>query len=86
MRTVRQSKSSLASSSPPGRELEIQTAETFRPLLEPSRYKGAWGGRGSGKSHFFAELVVQRCLEQPGARIVCVREVQKSLRGVLRWR
>ncbi|WP_342239446.1 hypothetical protein, partial [Inquilinus sp. OTU3971] len=23
----------------------------FEPLLEPSRYKGAFGGRGSGKSH-----------------------------------
>ena len=29
--------------------LKIQTAEIFEPLLVASRYKGAWGGRGSGK-------------------------------------
>ena len=44
------------------------------------RYKGAFGGRGSGKSWFFAELAVAFCLIHPIARIVCVREVQKSLR------
>jgi phage terminase large subunit-like protein len=48
--------------------------------LAPARYKGAHGGRGSGKSHFFAELGVERCLLEPGTRMVCVREVQKSLR------
>ena len=46
----------------------------------PSRYKGAYGGRGSGKSHFFAELAVERCVQRPGTRVVCVREVQKSLK------
>jgi phage terminase large subunit len=48
-------------------------------LLEPSRYKGAHGGRGSGKSHFFAESLVERCLLHPGTRWACIREVQKSL-------
>ena len=28
------------------RELEIPTPEWARPLLAPSRYKGAYGGRG----------------------------------------
>ena len=32
-------------------DLNIPTAEAFRPLEQPSRYKGVWGGRGSGKSH-----------------------------------
>jgi hypothetical protein len=41
--------------------LRIPTAPVFRPLLEPARYKGAHGGRGSGKSHFFGELMVERC-------------------------
>lgn len=45
----------------------------------PSRYKGAHGGRGSGKSHFFAELLVEECLVTPGTRAVCIREVQKTL-------
>jgi phage terminase large subunit-like protein len=62
------------------RELRIKTAPVFEPFLRPSRYKGAHGGRGSGKSHFFAELAVERCIERPGTRIVCVREVQKSLK------
>ena len=58
--------------------LTIETPEVFLPLLTPARYKGAWGGRGSGKSHFFAELLVERCL-QDKIDAVCVREVQQSL-------
>src|SRR5262245_8299988 len=60
--------------------LTIDTARVFKPLLQPSRYKGAWGGRGSGKSHFFAELGVERCIMRPGTRWLCGREVQKSLK------
>lgn len=59
--------------------LQIATAEVFRPLLQPARYKGAHGGRGSGKSHFFAELLVEDCLREPGMLAVCVREVQRTL-------
>ncbi len=51
----------------------------FRPLLEPKRYKGAHGGRGSGKSHFFGELLVDDCLAEKGMLAVCIREVQKTL-------
>jgi len=51
----------------------------FEPLLAPSRYKGAHGGRGSGKSHFFAEHLVEEHLMHPALRSVCIREVQKSL-------
>lgn len=61
-------------------KLRIPTAEAFAPLLQPSRYKGAWGGRGSGKSHFFAGLMVEEHLRFPGHRSVCIREVQKSLK------
>ncbi len=59
--------------------LRIATPRVFLPLLKPSRYKGAHGGRGSGKSHFFGELLVERCITHPGTRWACVREVQKSL-------
>jgi len=52
----------------------------FEPLLAPSRYKGAWGGRGSGKSHFFAERLIADSLAQRGLLSVCIREVQKSLK------
>lgn len=60
--------------------LQIPTARVFVPLLDSSRYKGAYGGRGSGKSHFFGEHLVERCVENPGTRAVCIREVQKSLK------
>jgi phage terminase large subunit len=66
------------------RVLQLKTPKVFAPLLKPSRYKGAWGGRGSGKSYFFADLLVEDCLAEPGnsgtgMRAVCIREVQKDL-------
>jgi phage terminase large subunit len=66
------------------RTLTIPTAEVFEPLLAPARDKGAWGGRGSGKSHFFAGLLIEDSLAEPGIcgeglRSVCIREVQKDL-------
>jgi phage terminase large subunit len=60
--------------------LQIPTADVFRPLLEPARNKAAWGGRGSGKSHFFADLLIEDSLRDRGLRSVCIREVQKSLK------
>lgn len=64
--------------------LQIETAEVYEPLLAPARYKGAWGGRGSGKSHFFAGLLIEDSLAEPGnggegLRSICIREVQKDL-------
>jgi len=58
--------------------LRIQTPEVFEPLLQPARYKGAHGGRGSGKSHFFGELWLE---ENVSERLdcVCLRETLKSL-------
>ena len=61
-------------------DLRIETAPVFAPLLAPSRYKGAHGGRGSGKSHFFAGLAVESCMGFQGTRGLCVREIQKSLK------
>jgi phage terminase large subunit len=58
--------------------LQIPTPRAFVPLLRPARYKGAHGGRGSGKSHFFGEALIERSIiEKTDA--VCVREIQKSL-------
>ena len=59
--------------------LRIQTPRVFAPLLQPARYKAAHGGRGSGKSHFFAELLIEDSLYERGLRSVCLREVQKTL-------
>jgi phage terminase large subunit len=44
------------------------------------RYKGAYGGRGGAKSHFFAALIIARCL-QAEARVVCIREVQDTIKS-----
>lgn len=65
--------------------LRIETAPVFEPLLKPARYKGAWGGRGSGKSHNFAEMAIEDALRWPGEageglRFLSYREVQKSLK------
>lgn len=64
--------------------IRIPTAKVFQPLLAPARYKGAWGGRGSGKSHFFGELAIEEALRFPsdtgeGLRMICIREVQQDL-------
>lgn len=59
--------------------LRIPVARVFLPLLADGlRYLGAWGGRGSGKSYFFADRAINRALDS-GTRIVCIREVQKTL-------
>lgn len=49
----------------------------------PARYKGAHGGRASGKSHDFAERLIERCLRAK-TRAVCIREVQNSLKESVR--
>lgn len=61
-------------------QLQIKTPEWALPIVEAenARYIGVWGGRGSGKSHFLAELLIERCLLSK-VDAVCVREVQKSL-------
>lgn len=60
--------------------LELATPRWALPLLASARYKGAKGGRSSGKSHFFAELAVERMVTDPALRLVCIREVQRSLK------
>ena len=59
--------------------LRIETPRWAVPLFQPARYKAAHGGRGSGKSHFFAEMLIEEHIMNPNRRTVCVREVQKSL-------
>jgi len=59
--------------------LKIKTPRWFKPFLQPSRYKGAYGGRGSGKSHAFGEAMIEAHVIDQTRRSVCVREIQKSL-------
>lgn len=58
--------------------LRIEVPEVFVPLLQPKRYLGVHGGRGSGKSHFCAEYVIAKAIS--GARVACIREVQNSIK------
>jgi len=53
--------------------------KVFAPLKKKSRYKGAKGGRGSGKSYFFADEIIQRLVRNPNLNVACMREVQKSI-------
>jgi phage terminase large subunit len=43
------------------------------------RYRGAYGGRGSGKSFSFAKMLAVRGYQKP-IRILCARELQNSIR------
>jgi phage terminase large subunit len=56
----------------------MTTPRAFLPLLKPARYKGAHGGRGSGKSHFFADLWLEENVTEK-LDFVCLRETLKSL-------
>jgi hypothetical protein len=63
--------------------LAVDVPRKLAPLLQPARYKGAHGGRGGAKSHFFAEQLVLRCYRKP-TRWVCIREVQNTMRESVR--
>ncbi len=64
----------------PSLEIRRRIPRWALPLLAPKRYKGASGGRASGKSHFFAEQAVEDMVCDPSLRFVCIREVQRSLK------
>jgi phage terminase large subunit len=59
--------------------LRVEVPRRLVPLLQPKRYKGAYGGRGGSKSHFFAEQIILRCYNRT-TRVVCIREVQNSIK------
>lgn len=59
--------------------LDIPTPLAFEPLFAPRQFKGAKGGRGGAKSHFFAGLLVEEMFMQH-TRAVCAREVQHSIK------
>lgn len=59
--------------------LRIEVPRKLKPLLSPKRYKGAYGGRGGAKSHFFAEQLILKCYIK-STRAVCIREVQNSIK------
>ncbi len=60
--------------------MRTQMPVAFSPLLKvKARYKGFFGGRGSAKSHSFAESLVIRASQEP-VRVLCGREIQRSIK------
>lgn len=58
--------------------VERRIPRAFQFLYHRARYKAAYGGRGSAKSHSFADALVSRGVQRP-TRALCAREIQKSL-------
>ncbi len=62
-----------------GRALDIQIPSKMLPFLTPMRHKVARGGRGGGKSHTVAKLLIAKMIDAP-IRWLCTREIQKSIK------
>jgi phage terminase large subunit len=61
--------------------LILEVPEKLEPFFyERHRYKGAYGGRGSGKTVSFAKMLILLAYTFPGMRILCTREIQKTIR------
>lgn len=60
------------------RPVSLSIPDKLLPILEPKRFKIMHGGRGGGKSHTVAQVLLAMGLQRP-LRVLCVREVQKSL-------
>lgn len=58
--------------------MAIEFPDKLAFLFEPHRYKVAYGGRGSGKSWSFARALLLHGAQEP-LRILCTREIQKSI-------
>lgn len=58
--------------------MKIELPEKLNFLFEPARYKILLGGRGSGKSWGVARALLITGAQEP-RRILCTREVQKSI-------
>ena len=59
---------------------EVNLPKCFYELFEDYRYKIYWGGRGSGKSWAFATALLMLGAREKPIRILCAREIQRSIR------
>lgn len=62
-------------------ELEVAAPfpKVFAELFKPHRYKVFWGGRGGAKSWAYARALLLLGMQRP-LRVLCAREMQKSLK------
>ncbi len=58
---------------------KLRLPEKLAPLFQPRRYKVMHGGRGGGKSWSVAGVLLCLAADRP-LRILCAREIQKSMR------
>ena len=59
--------------------IALRLPSKLRPLYQAMRYKVMHGGRGGGKSHGVAQVLLDLGTRAP-LRILCAREIQKSMR------
>lgn len=69
----------MGSPAPLGPQVPLQLPVKLLPVLKPKRFKVLYGGRGGAKSHTVAQLLIMLSMQRK-LRILCVREVQKSLK------
>ena len=60
-------------------QIDVKFPRKFQCLFKPKRYKIFYGGRGSGKSWSIARALLLVAAQKP-LRILCTREVQKSIK------
>lgn len=59
--------------------LNLRLPGKMEPFTRPARHKVAHGGRGGGKSHTIAKLLLIEGVRRP-LRWLCTREIQKSIK------
>lgn len=60
-------------------EVDAAFPDKLQFLFQPARYKVAHGGRGSAKSWGFARALLIQAAQKP-LRVLCTREVQRSIK------
>jgi phage terminase large subunit len=59
--------------------IKLSVNKKLKLLYTPKRFKVLYGGRGSGKSWGIAQALIIKAHSEPGIRILCTREIQRSI-------